>query len=216
MEYDSPMKLRGTLGGLNLLIEPGDTADSMRQSLQQRAELLKDQISVEIQGDADPQALMVALQAIAAAGGHAGRVRAPRVTVPSAGPAPLPEEREPPKMARTTVVPQTLRSGFRGEYSGSVVILGDVNPGTEIVAGGDVIVMGALRGLVHAGYGGNEEAIVWGRPIVAQQIRIAGAMARAPEGSGLSQLQTAHNADAEIARLEGGQITIDVQKMAQR
>ncbi|MCD0162639.1 septum site-determining protein MinC, partial [Deinococcus sp. 6YEL10] len=53
------MKLRGTLGGMNLLLEPGDTADSVHESLAVRADLLGTHVTLEVQGDADPQALEV-------------------------------------------------------------------------------------------------------------------------------------------------------------
>ncbi|MFC4639333.1 septum site-determining protein MinC [Deinococcus hohokamensis] len=209
------MKLRGTLGGLNLLLEPGDTAASVRETLSVRSDLLAASVTVEIQGDADPEALEVALQAVRAAGGTPGRVRAPRVTV-TATSAPAEPEGVPEAWvvsARTQIVPHNLRAGFRGEYPGSVIVLGDVNPGAEIVAGGDVIVVGALRGVAHAGQGGNAEAIVWARPIASAQIRIGDAVARAPEGSSLSNMRrTEGPPSAEIARLHDGQIVIDIQK----
>jgi Septum formation inhibitor MinC, C-terminal domain len=89
-----------------------------------------------------------------------------------------------------------------------VVILGDVNPGAEVVAGGDVIVMGALRGVVHAGAGGNPDAIVWAKPIASPQIRLADALARAPEGNSLSSMRKVEG-QAEIARLHDGAIVIE-------
>ncbi|WP_345461791.1 septum site-determining protein MinC [Deinococcus carri] len=201
------MKLRGTLGGMNLLLEPGDTATSVSQALAPRAELLGANVTLEVQGDTDPAALEAALAAVRSAGGTPGRVRAPRVTV--TGPAAGEEEGS----ARTVILPHGVRAGFRGEYRGSVVILGDVNPGAEVVAGGDVIVMGALRGVVHAGYGGNADAIVWARPIASAQIRIGDAVARAPEGSSLSTMKKLEGpGDAELARLQGGTIVIEAHR----
>ncbi|WP_034360349.1 septum site-determining protein MinC [Deinococcus phoenicis] len=200
------MKLRGTLGGMNLLLEPGDTAEGVAQALAPRAELLGANVTLEVQGDTDPGALEAALAAIRAAGGTPGRVRAPRVTV--AGPASSEEG-----SARTVILPHGLRAGFRGDYRGSVVILGDVNPGAEVVAGGDVIVMGALRGVVHAGHGGNADAIVWARPIASAQIRIGDAVARAPEGSSLSTMKKLEGpGGAELARLQGGTIVIEAHR----
>jgi septum site-determining protein MinC len=58
------------------------------------------------------------------------------------------------------LVQRTLRSGFKVSYQGHVVVIGDVNPGAEIVAGGSVVVWGRLRGVVHAGAEGNEKAVV--------------------------------------------------------
>ena len=55
----------------------------------------------------------------------------------------------------------TVRGGTRVEYDGSIVVIGDVNPGREIVASGNVIVLGTLRGMVHAGAGGNRDAFIY-------------------------------------------------------
>ena len=67
----------------------------------------------------------------------------------------------------------SLRSGQKVEFEGSLVILGDVNAGSEIMAGDNVIVLGALRGLAHAGAKGNKKAIIAAQKIEAPQIRIA-------------------------------------------
>ncbi|GGR44113.1 putative septum site-determining protein MinC [Deinococcus seoulensis] len=224
------MKLRGTLGGMNLLLEPTDTAGSVAEALGVRAALLTGQITLELQSDVDPAALEEALLHIRAAGGTPGRVRAARQPAPPAPtasaaiPAPTPPTLPAAAPAapapaaglpggRTVIVPHTLRAGFRGEYPGSVIVLGDVNPGAEVMAGGDVIVIGALRGLAHAGQGGHSDAIVWARPIASPQLRIGNAVARAPEGSSLSNMR--HREDqptAEVARLHAGTIQIDTQK----
>ena len=67
----------------------------------------------------------------------------------------------------------SVRSGKRIEYEGSIVILGDVNDGAEIIAGDIVIVVGVLRGLAHAGAKGNKKAIIAAASIECKQIRIA-------------------------------------------
>ena len=66
-----------------------------------------------------------------------------------------------------------VRSGQRIEYEGSVVILGDVNSGAEIIAGDNIVVLGALRGLAHAGAKGNKKAIIASNRIESAQLRIA-------------------------------------------
>ena len=68
---------------------------------------------------------------------------------------------------------RTLRSGTRIEYQGNVVVLGDVNPGAEIVAEGNIIIWGRLRGMVHAGSKGNTQAIVCALDLSPTQLRIA-------------------------------------------
>lgn len=67
----------------------------------------------------------------------------------------------------------SLRSGQKIEYEGSLVILGDVNAGAEVLAGENVVVLGILRGMAHAGAKGNKEAIISAVSIEATQIRIA-------------------------------------------
>jgi septum site-determining protein MinC len=70
-------------------------------------------------------------------------------------------------------IQRTLRSGHSIKYFGHVVVLGDVNPGAEIVAGGNVIVWGRLRGTVHAGAEGNQAAMVCALDLSPTQLRIA-------------------------------------------
>ena len=67
----------------------------------------------------------------------------------------------------------SLRSGQKIEFEGSLVILGDVNGGAEVVAGENVVILGNLRGLAHAGAKGNKNAIIAAGSIEAPQIRIA-------------------------------------------
>ena len=67
----------------------------------------------------------------------------------------------------------SLRSGQKNEEEGSVVILGDVNSGAEVVAADNIVVLGALRGLAHAGAKGNVNAIVAAGKLDTVQIRIA-------------------------------------------
>ena len=67
----------------------------------------------------------------------------------------------------------SLRSGQRIEFEGSLVIIGDVNAGAEVIAGENIVVLGILRGLAHAGAKGNKDAIIEASDIEAVQIRIA-------------------------------------------
>ena len=67
----------------------------------------------------------------------------------------------------------SLRSGQRMETEGSLVILGDVNSGAEVIASDNIVVLGALRGLAHAGAKGNKQAIISAGLIDTVQIRIA-------------------------------------------
>ena len=67
----------------------------------------------------------------------------------------------------------SLRSGQRIEFEGSLVIIGDVNAGAEGIAGENIVVLGILRGLAHAGAKGNKDAVIEASEIEAVQIRIA-------------------------------------------
>ena len=77
-------------------------------------------------------------------------------------------------------VQRTLRSGASVMFDGHVVVLGDVNPGAEIVAGGNVMVWGKLRGMVHAGASGNNEAVVCALHLSPTQLRIGDKIAVSP------------------------------------
>ncbi len=70
-------------------------------------------------------------------------------------------------------VNKTLRSGTRIEFPGNIVIVGDVNPGAEIIADGNVIVWGRVRGMIHAGAKGNRSAFICALDLSANQLRIA-------------------------------------------
>ena len=76
-------------------------------------------------------------------------------------------------VSETTFHKGSLRSGQRLEAEGSLVILGDVNSGAEVVAGENVVVVGILRGLAHAGAKGNKRAIIAAGRLDAVQIRIS-------------------------------------------
>jgi len=97
------------------------------------------------------------------------------------------------------LIQRTMRSGFHVAYEGHVVVLGDVNPGAEIVAGGNVIVWGRLRGVVHAGADGDENALVCALDLAPTQLRIASLVSVTPKRKGKPH--------PEIARIQDGQIT---------
>lgn len=82
----------------------------------------------------------------------------------------------------TMLVQRSLRSGQNVNFDGNVVVLGDVNPGAEIIASGHILVMGALRGLVHAGATGEDAATVTALTLAPTQLRIASHITRPPDG----------------------------------
>jgi septum site-determining protein MinC len=79
------------------------------------------------------------------------------------------------------VVRRTLRSGQAVRHTGHVIIIGDVNPGAEVLAGGDIVVWGKLRGIAHAGAMGDDDAVVCALQLMPSQIRIGSYVARPPD-----------------------------------
>lgn len=76
-------------------------------------------------------------------------------------------------ISETTFHKGSLRSGQRIEIDGSIVIIGDVNSGAEVIATDNIVVIGTLRGLAHAGAKGNKEAIIAVSTLDAVQLRIS-------------------------------------------
>ena len=84
-------------------------------------------------------------------------------------------------LAEPLYLETTLRSGIEIRHPGTVVILGDINPGSSVVADGDILVWGRLRGLVHAGAKGNSQCLIMALQMEPTQLRIANSVARSPE-----------------------------------
>lgn len=90
-------------------------------------------------------------------------------------PEPSDESREPPLYLKTT-----LRSGTEVRHPGTIVIFGDMNPGSSAIASGDILVLGRLRGIAHAGAQGNRTCQILALRMEATQLRIADTLARMP------------------------------------
>jgi len=103
----------------------------------------------------------------------------------------------------TILIRRTLRSGQKFYYNGNVVVMGDVNPGAEVVATGNIIVMGQMRGMVHAGADGDESAMVMAFRLQPTQLRIANHITRPPDGEAVD------SSVPEIARIKNGVVTIE-------
>lgn len=104
---------------------------------------------------------------------------------------------------RTKFIRNTIRSGQDIEFPGNIVIIGDVNGGGQIKAGGNIIVLGTLRGVVHAGYSGNEKAVIAAFSLQPTQLRIAGIISRSPDGNTIKPICP------ELARIRDGYIVIE-------
>jgi len=103
----------------------------------------------------------------------------------------------------TIFLRRTIRSGQTIEYHGNIVVLGDVNPGSYLIAGGDILVLGRLRGVAHAGAQGSEDAVVIALQLSPSQLRIAQYIGRSPD----NEIQNIQR--AEKAYVKDGEVVIE-------
>ncbi len=104
----------------------------------------------------------------------------------------------------------TLRSGQVFEAETSVVILGDVNPGATVISTGNIVVLGALKGIAYAGGNGNEGAFVAALEMNPVQIKIGDRIARcSDETSIFKRRKKKVSTEPKIAFVEDGNIYIE-------
>lgn len=96
------------------------------------------------------------------------------------------------------LIRRTLRSGQTVRDPGHVVVIGDVNPGAEIIAGGNVVVWGRLRGVVHAGATGDQQAVVCALDLTPTQLRIGSQISVSPERKGKAKPEMAFLRDGQL------------------
>ena len=106
------------------------------------------------------------------------------------------------------LIRRTMRSGQSVHHSGHIIIIGDVNPGAVITAGGNIIVWGRLRGTVHAGCDGDKNTIICALDLSPTQLRIATQIAVSPTGN--------LNPKPEVARIRDGQLIAETWNPDQR
>jgi len=129
-------------------------------------------------------------------------------------PRATPKEMAPQNTERgifeTEYIRSTVRSGRRIESAGHVFVLGDVNRGAEVYAGGDIIIFGILRGAVFAGsIGNNDKAVIASLRMEPVQIGIGQYLSRSPDITEIASEGIQSAAYPEIARVENGQIIIE-------
>ena len=98
-------------------------------------------------------------------------------------------------------VRSTVRGGQRMESKGDIVVLGDVNPGAELIAGGNIAVFGKLRGLAHAGASGRRDVCIAANYLLPQQVRICGKIAIIPKDREIE--------GPEVVYLQDGKVVVD-------
>ncbi|AIQ60452.1 septum site-determining protein MinC [Paenibacillus borealis] len=111
-----------------------------------------------------------------------------------------PEEKDPEALF---LMSGMLRSGQVLHHEGNLLFLGDVNPGGTITCSGDIYILGALKGMAHAGINGNQEAIIAASLLAPTQLRIADIISRPPDEWGTRE------SSMEFAYLSGGAMQID-------
>jgi len=145
--------------------------------------------------------------AVQSSGDDAATVAPSPEDATAAGEPPAPPAAPPAQPPQPVILylRQTLRSGQAVSHKGHLVIIGDVNPGAEVLAEGDITVWGALRGIAHAGIGGNTRAEIRALKLQPVQLRIAHAIARSPDSprKGYSS-----HSGPETARIVNGTIRI--------
>lgn len=114
-----------------------------------------------------------------------------------------PKRQDGEMWTEAALISHTLRSGQLARYAGTVIVLGDVNPGAVIVADGSVIVWGRLGGVVRAGAAGDDSAVVGALELAPSQLLIGEHAARARDGS------IDIGGGAELAHVRGGKIVIE-------
>lgn len=108
----------------------------------------------------------------------------------------------------TLYLQKTLRSGQTMSYDGNVVLIGDANPGSEIIAKGDITIWGVLGGIAHAGARGNDWAKIRALKINAIQLRISGFYARRPDTVNIPFIQRSNEFTPEEARVNNREIAV--------
>jgi len=108
----------------------------------------------------------------------------------------------------TLYLQKNLRSGQTMSYDGNIVLIGDANPGSEVIAKGDITIWGVLGGIAHAGARGNDWAKIRALKINAIQLRISGFYARRPDSMNIPFIQRSNEFTPEEARVNNKEIAI--------
>lgn len=117
-------------------------------------------------------------------------------------------QKEEPEKLPTLYIRKTIRSGQSISSDGNIVVIGDVNPGAEVIAKGDITVWGILGGIAHAGSDTNNYARIRALKLNPVQIRIGEVFARRPDTINLPYIQKSSEYTPEEALTYKGSIVI--------
>lgn len=216
----SPISIKGSRDGLRLHLDEaagwGTLLEALQQQLERGTQFFNGARVVVDIGDRvlEEHELGAVLELMRRHGlqpdALASNSRESRSAARSAGLAARPVARpaEQEERGDAAFVGRTLRSGQVVRHQGHITILGDVNAGAEVVAGGNVIVWGRVRGTVHAGALGDRTAQICALELTPTQLRIADLIARAPDGE--------KDRLPAIARVTGDQISVDAWQIHKR
>lgn len=209
-ENDIPVRLKGVGDSLWVTFDPGRSPDILEAALSKPFERLG-HLAVNAHVVLDPcgrevdEGLVEILEDFLKQKFQVGQVSLP--------PSPKPDRADIEKREQdsksgwggadggTVVISGRVRSGQKVEAEKHLIILGDLNPGAEAIAGGDIIVMGNLLGTALAGQPGNEKAVIIALDFRPTQVQIGGFVAAGvPASPGIRP---------EIARIEDNCVIVD-------
>ena len=124
------------------------------------------------------------------------------ITREASVPTPVAPPPPPPPEPKSKILLGPVRSGVILEHRGHLIIFGDVNPGAEVRAEGNIVVLGRLRGTAHAGIGNEAGGFILALRLEPQQLRIGRSVARASDSDTPGQVP-------EIAHMTGGAIIVE-------
>ncbi len=185
---------RGFFQGAQVIIDPGARKLTNRQK-KSLSRLINSQAGLALKGFTNDKSNELDLLEAEAAAGNPIEIEPPGLLASALG-----------KVSQLPVmfIDRNLRCGQQVNFTGHVVVTGDVNPGAEIIAEGNIVVIGALRGLVHAGASGDQGAFVAAFRLEPSQLRIAGVFTRSPDDESCQ-----FSGQPEIARLQDGQVVVE-------
>ncbi len=216
----------GTRGGLRLVLDAEENIENLKRALERRLQEAVGfysgaRVTVEMRGAVVPPEWIEEVRSILAnhglsmderswdeasagleSGVGAGGENVPGGHRPEAVPDDGEQEQYIPG-ADTVLIRRSLRSGQSVSFNGNIVVMGDVNPGSEVCAAGDIVVFGALRGVAYAGANGSAAARVIALRLTPTQLRIADKITRSPD----DEVQAPSG--PEMAYLRDGAIVIE-------
>ncbi len=217
------VELKGFRDGLRLIIDPEASMEEIEQAIVERMASLGDSLSgitmnlglgsrslddgelVRLKSLLNENYGLEVKQVIGDSYDEPKSTEAPQIAgVPALHTAERDYNQFIPVNEETRFIRHTLRSGqVERALEGNMVVLGDVNPGAEVVASGDIIVLGALRGVAHAGALGDTSSIIFALNLLPTQLRIGRFITRPPAGK-----QYRHH-KPEIARILEDAIVVE-------